>query len=113
MDTSNTIPNDATGDALRRYIQHGSDLTKPMVMDFFVAVPSQKAGDAVAIEAQKLGFKTQVEKDEGSENWTCYCTITMIPHYKDVVEVEEKLQVLATPHSGHIDGFGSYGNADD
>lgn len=106
------IPNDATGDALRQYIADGSDLTKPMKMDFFVAVPSRKAGDQVAAKAQKLGFEIKVDQDAESLEWTCYCTKTIIPEYSEVVSIEQKLDSIAKVIGGHIDGFGSFGNAD-
>jgi regulator of RNase E activity RraB len=62
------IPDDATGEALRQLEERGSDLTKPMEIDFFVAVPSEEAGHKVAAKAQELGFTTSVEQDEEFED---------------------------------------------
>jgi len=109
-----SLPDDATGDALRRLVADGSDLGKPLVMDFFVAVPTAEVGNAVAARAQKLGFNTQVDQDEEDRDWTCTCTCTkqLIPSYENVTEQERVLDELAKPLGGFIDGFGSFGNAE-
>ena len=107
-----SLPNDATGDALRRMVNSGSDLTKPMEMDFFVIVPSEAAGDQVARRAQKLGFATKVEPYNDDGEWTCYCTKTIVPRYGKVVKIERALDAMARPFGGSVEGFGSYGNAD-
>ena len=36
------FPDDETGDALSQFQENGFDLSKPMEIDFFVAVPSKK-----------------------------------------------------------------------
>ncbi len=104
------LPNDATGEALNEFIKNGSDLTKPMEIDFFVAVPSEKTGDEVAIRVKPLGFRVSVEQDTKSGDWTCYCTKTLIPEYTEVIKIEKLLTNIAEPFGGYSDGFGSYGN---
>ncbi|GAW85496.1 conserved hypothetical protein [Bathymodiolus platifrons methanotrophic gill symbiont] len=106
------IPNDATGDALRRFIKNGSNLSELMEIDFFVAVPSKQKGNQVALEARALGFNASVEFDVENSDWTCYCTKTLIPEYLEVVKIEKQLSYIAKPHGGYTDGFGSFGNAD-
>ena len=46
----NKAPDAATDDALRAVRAAGSDLSRPMVVDFYVAVPNAVAGRAVAAE---------------------------------------------------------------
>jgi Regulator of ribonuclease activity B len=41
-------PNDSDGDALRRVVNDGSDMSKPMFIDFQVAVPDEAAANALA-----------------------------------------------------------------
>jgi hypothetical protein len=107
----NPMPNDDTSAALLKYEADGSDLAKPMEIDFFVAIFSEEKGNLVSLEAQALGFKTNVELDSETSEWTCYCTKTLIPEYSEVVRIEQQLDDLARPHGGYIDSFGSYGNA--
>jgi hypothetical protein len=108
-----SLPDDATGNALQRLIDDGSDLARPMEMDFFVAVPSEPPGNAVASDARANGFTTSVEQDAATADWTCYCTKTIVPSYDEVVRIEALLDGIARPHGGHADGFGSYGNGGD
>jgi hypothetical protein len=105
------IPDDETGEALRLIEENGSDLSQPMEMEFFVAVPSEEAGREIARRAEALGFDALVEYDEEDAAWTCYCVKTMIPAYEAVVGVEKQLGALAEPFGGYADGFGSFGNA--
>jgi regulator of RNase E activity RraB len=118
-----SIPDDATGEALRQLMERGSDLSKPMEMDFFITVPSKEAGDKVAIKVRELGFTTAVEQEDELDEeghppdhqmeWTCYCTKTLIPDYSEIVQIEEQLESIAKEFGGYTDGFGSFGNAEE
>jgi hypothetical protein len=105
------IGRQATVDALKRIAESGSDLTRPMSIDFFVAVPSNGAGQQVAQAAIRQGFATSVECDDETQEWTCYCTKNLVPVLEDVIAVEELLGAIAKPVGGKADGFGSFGNA--
>jgi hypothetical protein len=107
------IPEDATGKALRLIAKNGSDLTKPLEMDFFVAAPSEEAGGEVALKAGVLGFTTSVELDEEDQEWTCYCTKVLVPEYSEVVKIERQLDSIAKEFGGYADGFGAFGNAEE
>ena len=106
-----TLPNDADGDALRRLAEDGSDLTKPMVIDFAVAVPDESAGRRIAAAAVKVGFSAGIDQDGESGEWTCYCTRTMVPEYEEIIRQQELLDRIGQPHGGYCDGWGSFGNA--
>jgi hypothetical protein len=103
------MPNDATGDALRRLASHGSDLEKSMLVDFHVAAPTEAAAQAIARDARPLGFVTQVYQTD--DDWTCKCSLETVATYDVISALEAKLDRLARPHRGHVDGFGSFGNA--
>src|SRR5262245_36216529 len=105
------FPNDADGDALRRLAAAGNDMSRPMAVDFTVAVPSLSAGHAVANAAQGMGYRTSVEVDEDEQTCTCYCTKHMVASYDAVVLAQQELNRLSGPHGGQCDGWGSFGNA--
>lgn len=107
------LPDTATGDALRRLVEYGSDLSQPMDIDFFVAVPSAEAGAGVAEAAANRGFATSVEQDEDTGEWTCYCSRTLIADAAELDRLEAELNELAAPFGGAAEGFGSFGNAPD
>lgn len=104
------LPDDATGKALQRIQKNGPDLSKPMDVDFFVAIPTRNDGERFATQIRELGFKTSVEQDEETGNWTCYCSKQIIPKYDVVISIECQLMDLAKHFEGYVDGFGSYGN---
>ena len=106
------LPNDSDGDALRRLIGLGYDLSRPMSIDFFIAVPSEQAGLAVAEAAEKQGYRTSVEFDDEDQAWTCYCTCEMVPSYLGLIVVQSDLEQLSGPHGGYPDGWGTFGNLD-
>lgn len=108
----NKLPDDATGDALREYIRLGSDLTRKMKIDFFVFAPSHKSALEIQEKVDKLGFISEIEFDEETQEWTCCCSKTIIPSYDKVSSIEEELSNLAEPFGGCYDGFGSFGNAE-
>src|SRR5690606_37872559 len=101
---------DATQIALQQIEANGSDLAKPLEMDFFVAVPSKAAGHKVAEAAGSLGFQASVENDPETGEWTCYCSKTLVPAVSEVVRIERQLNSIARNVGGYIDGFGTYGN---
>ena len=106
-----SIPDDDTGAAIKRWEVEGSDLTKPMTIDFFVAVSSKDVGTNFSQQNELRDFKTDVEYDNESGTWTCYCSKTMIPDYKEIVEIERMLSSVASRVGGcFLDGFASYGN---
>lgn len=104
----NLMPDDETGNVLREFQANGIELSRPLEMDFFVAVPSKKSGDKIAVKVKCLGFKPSVEKDNETGDWTCYCTKTLIPEYSEVVKIEKELDSIAQPLGGFADGFGFY-----
>jgi hypothetical protein len=105
-----SFPDDADGDALRRIARDGSDLSKPMEIDFAVTAPSEGSARAIAKAAVSRGYRTDVERDDVG-TWSCYCTREMIATYEAVVERQAELDALSRPLGGHVDGWGTAGNA--
>ena len=108
-----SLPNDADGEALRHLQDDGSDLSKPMEIDFHVVVPNQESGQSVLEVVRNIGFRVELVYDEEDAGWTCWCTKTMVPIYEDIVAVQLTLDNLSQPHGGYFDGWSSYGNAPD
>ena len=104
------LPQDADADAIRRLVRDGSDLSEPMSVDFFVAVPSEASGRAVAEAALQLGYRAHVERDGDSDAWTVYCAREIVVTYEGVAAAQRQLDEISRPHGGHADGWGSFGN---
>ena len=100
----------ATREALERIARDGSDLSRPMKMDFFVAVRDEASGSVMASRAIALGFEASIEQDADTGAWTCYCSKVLVPTLQRIVATEMQLDSLAPGIGGCIDGFGMYGN---
>ncbi len=107
-----TYPDDEDGDALFQVAQLGSDLSRPMEIDFVVAVPDEASGKTVARAARASGYVTEVATDDEGD-WICYCTKEMIASYEAVVLAQEELRQLSAPYGGEPDGWETVGNAPD
>jgi hypothetical protein len=59
---SEPLPDDADGDALRRLVADGSDLSRAMKIDFAVDVPHGQAARAFAESAERHGFRVTVSQ---------------------------------------------------
>src|SRR4051794_21607915 len=105
------LPRDVDGDSIRRLVHEASDLAEPLSVDFFVAVPDEKAGRAVAEAAEGLGYRVTVERDGEDPTWTCYCAKTMLVTHEAVVAAQRQLDEIARPLGGKADGWGTFGNA--
>ncbi len=99
-----------TAKVLKEFEKNGFDLTKPMLLDFFVVVPSKANGTDFSSEVAALGFDVNVEYDQETSEWTCYCSKKIVPELSTVVDIEMRLSQIASKHGGYTDGFGTYGN---
>jgi regulator of RNase E activity RraB len=108
------FPEDADGNALRNSIKNGSDLSRPMLVNFQIAVPSEDAAKQLADVTSKLGYKVSVyESPECSLPWTCECSARIVATYDSLGAYQKELAVLAARVDGHPDGWGSFGNKDE
>jgi hypothetical protein len=103
------FPADADGETLERVAEH-ADLSKPMNIDFMVVVPSEEAGDKVAVRVSKLGYVPVVEFDALTSRWTCYCAKFMLATYDGVVAAQRELDDISRDLGGRSDGWGTVGN---
>lgn len=105
------FPNDADGDALRKVIQCGSDLSKPMLIDFQVAVPDESSAIAFSKIAQRLGYQVRSYESEGCKlPWTSECSTRTLATYANVIAIQIELAEISFPFGGLLDGWGTFGN---
>jgi hypothetical protein len=96
----------ATLDALDRMQSNGAALSTALKIDFHVFAPSEQTGQAIAIEAEALGFKTKLVEDDSPDSWTVWCTREIVPSEPLITKIEADLDAVARPHGGYIDGWG-------
>jgi regulator of RNase E activity RraB len=107
------IPNDADGDTMRRVIAGGSDISRPMKIDFHIAAPNEEAAEKIASVVKQRGFEMDSYYDRDRGGLTCSCSRTMILSHSGLLHVQEELSELSGPHGGHTDGWGTFGNKEE
>jgi hypothetical protein len=109
------FPQDADGDSLRLAVDAGSDMTRPMVIDFTVSAPNESSARSIARLVEAQGFDPSISDDGRGGTWSVYCSMSMLATYDGVVERRSRLNQLVEPHGGHCDGWVTFGNggADD
>ncbi|MBD7938540.1 ribonuclease E inhibitor RraB [Cytobacillus sp. Sa5YUA1] len=100
------FPNNDDGQALKMLYKEGIDFNEPHYLELFVAVPDEKNGKATLDILNKQGFNCELEQDEETREWTCYCTKKMIISYDDIINVQQQLEDLCKPYGGYPDGWG-------
>jgi regulator of RNase E activity RraB len=105
------LPSDGDGNALRQVARDGSDMTKPMLIDFHVAVPNEESANGLATLARRFGYHVQVyESQDCPLPWTCQCSTRILADYNGVIGVQEELATISARFGGVLDGWGTFGN---
>jgi hypothetical protein len=103
-------PNDSDGDALRLVAEQGADMSRPMVIEFSVDAPDERAARRMSELVTPLGFDASIFYDEESQSWSVYCGKSMLATYDGVIAVQDQLNELLMPLGGNCDGWGTHGN---
>lgn len=119
---SEEYPDDVDGEVLKIIADDGNDMSKPMEVDFHVAAPTEEVAEKIAEAAEKLGYETFIDFDDGSDDedldeeitepWTCTCQKNLILTYDSVMAAQSELDAIARPIGGYADGWGTMGNAE-
>lgn len=104
-------PKDADGDALRRVVGHGHDMTKPMLIDFAIDAPSEDIADIVIARLKAKDFVSKKsENDDG--RWTVVVPVMMMPDYDEIVFFQKVLDDDLAQFGAKSDGWGTFGNTE-
>ena len=107
-----SYPDDVDGEVLRRIADAGSDMSKPMLIDFQISVSDEASANAIAQAAAKLGYQTKIYRHEVDDPWTTECSKEMLATHDGVISAQAELDALSKPFGGFSDGWGTFGNVD-
>lgn len=99
------FPKDEDGQVLKMLYKEGVDFNKSQNVDFFVAIPDKKSGEAVLKALSDDGFNCELEEDDETKDWTCYCFVNMLLVHKDIVNIQKRLDEISQPYDGYSDGW--------
>lgn len=105
---TNNIPQDSDGDAIRKVIEHGTDVSKPIKVDFFVALHCIADAESMAQILRENGFIAKVEVDPEFDSFTCSCSKEIYLTHENVTTIQAQLDRLAEPLNGWSDGWGTF-----
>ena len=88
-------PDDADGDALRKVAESGADMSRPMVIEFSVDVPDERAARRVAEVVSPVGFYPSIFRHDETDSWSVYCAKEMLATHEAVVDVQSELNLAA------------------
>lgn len=88
----------------------GLAMSRPMVIEFSVDVPDERAARRVAEVVAPVGFYPSIFRHDETDSWSVYCAKEMLATYEAVVDVQSELNRLLQPHGGQCDGWGTFGN---
>jgi regulator of RNase E activity RraB len=106
-------PDDADGEALQRVADNGSDMSKPMSIEFAVVVPDMAKARAIAELVSSHGYRPDINVDDETGAVAVYCAKTMLATYEGVVSGQAELTHLCEPFGAICDSWGTYGNRPD
>jgi regulator of ribonuclease activity B len=103
-------PNDDDGDTLKAVAASGADMSKPMLIDFTIAVPTMEGARSLTERIAALGYAPELYVDEEDGSISLYCGRTMVATYEGVVAAQAELNLLCEPVGANCDGWLTAGN---
>ena len=96
------------GDALRRLIAEGDDLSQSRNIDFTVVFPDQLSSEGFARGPSELGYKVSLRYAEVEKGfpWDGLVVKHMLPSLREIEEFETLLQRTDDVWGGQNDGRG-------
>lgn len=91
-----------------RLRKSGSDPFQPHDVDFFMAMPSQEAGQAVAAILQGEGYTIDLHPapdNPSDQPFSLHATKAMRLSVPGMKELTVRFKTMATEHGGHYDGW--------
>ncbi len=93
---------------IERLRKSGSDPFQPHEVDFFMAMPSQAAGQAVAAILEAEGYRVDVKPapdNPADQPFSLHATKSLRLSVPGMRELTAHFQELAKTHGGHYDGW--------
>jgi hypothetical protein len=98
-------------DTIRRLVEDGSDLSRPMEVEFVAMLTGPCDVGEIGEAVERLGYSVEFYLDEEDDAVECVCRRTMLVSEGTVETCERELATLFERFGAVLDGWGSPGNA--
>jgi len=94
-------------EVLENMRQHGSDMSRPHPIDYYLYFPVEEQARAAASSLQGVGYDIlRVEVGAGADGkWLVLAQKTLVPSAEDVIASTDQMEALAARHGGEFDGW--------
>ena len=113
-------PQDEDGQVLAELAAQGVDMSKPLLIEFPVAVPDEPAALKICSTLCGEGYDAEIQFDSGEEDfdeesdeadefgpsWTVFVAVKMVPDYAEILRIQQDLDRIVKPLDGFSDGWG-------
>ena len=103
MPLPHNLPADAHGDALRRLVASGDNLTLARPVEFAFVFGQPSDARRFGTQARAAGF---LAPDTGSTE--VIVSVDMVPTYAVIIATDTRLAALAAENGGRSDGWGCF-----
>ncbi len=105
-----SYPDNSDGDALRRVVNGGNDMSKPMLIEFELDTPTEDIANLCVQRLSSKDFVSQKSHDKSLNRWTVTIPVIMVPDYEEIVYFQKVLDEDLNPLGARTDGWGTLGN---
>lgn len=104
------FPDDENGTVLRGMLDSGDDLSRPRQIDFTVVLPGELQAQELAEVFRRRGFEVSLKRTDVVPElpWDVTISSFMLPDHQAIADMENALQIIATPLGGKNDGWGCF-----
>ena len=98
---------DPDREALDRLEKSQSNLSKVHQIDFYLYFRSEASAKDAARQLEAQGFEVKVRRTGRKAEWLCFANQSMVPDYRQLVDMRQKFETLARSLAGEYDGWGT------
>lgn len=101
---------EATRDTISRISSSGADMSREMLVDFFIDFQAEEKCRDFANLLERDGFKCELRWDNEDSVWALAASKSLLVNTNNIINIEKMIEKEAMKCEGEYTGFGSFGN---
>jgi hypothetical protein len=101
------IPDDLDGQVLKQLTEAGSDLSRPHNIEFYLHFPDKEHAERACRTLSMDGYNGEVDSTGKGSGFMCGLTKRLVPSYRTMVNIRQRMDGLAKAGNGEYDGWGT------